>query len=429
MLKHLLRVGGGKPASWQGAGPQPDDPAAWADVLDRHLEENVLARWFPRCVDHEGGGFRQSYRRDWTEGSPEPKSLVFQARMTWVAATVARLRPDLDLPFQGYALHGLRFLRQALWDRECGGLFWSEDRPDQKHAYGISFGLLAAAAVHRSTGDSEALSLAMDIFSWLDTHAHDRAGRGYREALDREGTPWPSSREPGTCDLIGTPLGQRSSNTHLHLLEAFTECYRAWPDPLVRDRLKELLDMVRRILERNPGSLPRTFSEDWVPIDTTASYGHDLEVAYWLVEAANAAGEQEEAGSWTAARLLSEHALRYGFDHAHGGFFLEGPVGRPAEIREKVWWVQVEALCTLALLHFRFSAETSEYHRRFQETWSFVDRHMIDRRFGGWFGTVSENGRKRLDPRKGHAWKAAYHTVRALLTTSAAFGRLAWNQE
>jgi mannobiose 2-epimerase len=399
----------------------PLDPESWAAILEEHLEDQILRPWFPKCLDEAYGGFQQSYLRDWREGPAEPKSLVFQARMTWVAATVARHRPRLRRTYHAYALHGLNFLREALWDREYGGFFWSEERPDEKHMYGMAFGILATAAVYRVTGDPAALTLAKDAFHWSEEHAHDVSGLGFREALNRDGTPLADKEVPGKHDLIGTPLGQRSSNTHLHLLEAFVELYKAWPDPSVERQIQELAKLVERVLPDGSSSVPKTFSPAWEPSDTTSSYGHDLEFASWLVEAAEALGEAGELDPWPLAGRLTHNALEYGFDRHHGGFFLEGPPGQPAMRREKIWWVQAEALCTLSMFHRRSGGESADYLARFRHTWSFLTAHILDRRFGEWFGAVSENGRRRLDKRKGHAWKTAYHGTRALLTSSQAF--------
>lgn len=398
-----------------------EDETCWSDRLDEHLDSVVLRPWFPRCLDRDRGGFRQSFMRDWTPGTWEPKALVFQSRMTWVAATVARSRQVLDTPFLGYASHGFSFLRETFWDDMDGGFFWGEDLRDEKHVYGIAFGILAAAAVHRSSQDPEALNLAKEAFAWLEEHARDHPGIGYREALNRDGTPRTPQRGSSGVDLIGTPLGLRSSNTHIHLLEAFAELYRVWPDPLLKTRIQELLDLFRKVLLSKGPSVPKTFTSDGNHVDGTSSYGHDLEVAYWLVAATTATGVPTGPDPGAEARFLVDHALSYGFDRTHGGFFLEGPDGRPAQRREKVWWVQAEGLCTLSLLHKLFGDDSPLYLHRFMDTWSFISRHLVDKRFGGWFGRVSENGRRRLDKRKGHQWMSAYHSTRALDTAAAIF--------
>jgi mannobiose 2-epimerase len=424
MLKWLFPAHRDRILPGESPGSADREPVFLADSLERHLRGQVLSCWFPRCIDHLRYGYHQSYLRDWTHGPPEPKSLVFQSRMTWVTGTVARLRPDLRTAYLDHARHGLTCLRDHLWDKEHGGFFWDGNRGAEKHAYGLAFGILGAVAAHRGTGDPDALTLAQRAFRWLDEHAHDRVFGGYVEALNRDGSNLNRNDSHGTHDLIGTPYGLKSANTHLHLLEAFTELYRAWPDPGLRERLEESLSLLRDVMVQRVGYVPRHFSRDWARQDDAASFGHDLEAAFLLAEGTAVVGRPEDEETWAVVRRLTDHSVRYGQDPRYGGFFLEAEPGGGPVRREKVAWVQAEALNTLAFLQERFAGETVAYYESFLETWRFVLRRLADDRFGEWYGIVSEDGRQRIDTRKGHAWKAAYHTVRALLNAADAFRRL-----
>ena len=62
-----------------------------ANEIDRLLRNKVLAVWYPRCIDQIYGGFKPIWP---TRGETE-KYVVFQARMAWIAATVAGYAPDL----------------------------------------------------------------------------------------------------------------------------------------------------------------------------------------------------------------------------------------------------------------------------------------------------------------------------------------------
>ena len=65
-----------------------------AEALDAHLRRDVLAKWYPACVD-KAGGFHQNFARDWTRGADTNRFLVYQARQTWVAARAAMYAPAL----------------------------------------------------------------------------------------------------------------------------------------------------------------------------------------------------------------------------------------------------------------------------------------------------------------------------------------------
>ena len=54
------------------SGESTADPAAssaerqtLADQLERHWREELLPRWFPRCVDTKHGGFYANFGEDW----------------------------------------------------------------------------------------------------------------------------------------------------------------------------------------------------------------------------------------------------------------------------------------------------------------------------------------------------------------------------
>jgi mannobiose 2-epimerase len=406
--------------------------------VEAHLLDQIVPAWFPRCVNRETGGFRQDFHRDWKSGTAGPRTLVFQARATWAAAALARAYPSRSREFGGYALHGAAFLKARLWDRVHGGFHWDETGEGEKHAYGMAFGIMAAAAVHRATGEEEALNTAIEAFEWLDRHAHDEVSGGYREALGPEGgsptaeggrPPFdqgqpasPGRRPPaegGPSDRIGNPRGRKSSDTHLHLLEAFLELREVWPDPVLETRLRELLHLVRTRLIREPGFLPGSFSRDWTPRDDKASFGHDLEMAFLLLQCeALGFGTSSEAGGETA-RALAMHALEHGFDGRNGGFFLEGRAGAPAHRREKVWWVQAESFNALAALYRRFGSGSPDFLTPALRTWDFILRCQADFRHGEWYAVVHGEGDVVLDDRKGYEWKAPYHTTRSLLAAVA----------
>jgi len=407
--------------------------AQLAEVLDTHLRRDVLAHWFPRCMD-EAGGFHQCFARDWTP-KPEPyRFLVYQARQTWTAARVMQYDPALAPEYRRYVAHGLAYLRGVMADPEDGGLYFrvgtdgkvSEKFGTQKHAYGLSFVIYAGATAYEATGDEGALALASETFAWFDAHAHDDANGGYFEALSRAGHPLRTTLEGDGRDAIGTPLGYKSMNAHIHLLEAVTALYRAWPEPAVRARLEELLALVRDRIQVPPGALNYYFTPDWRPVPMHDSFGHDIETAYLMVEASAALGRPDDPGTWQVARAIVDHALDWGWDKQHGGFYYSGQAFAQAFERFKSWWTQAEGLNVLLLMHERYGGQTDRYWRAFRKQLRFIWDHQVDHAHGGWYARVSEDGTSLVSgPDKANPWKAAYHNVRALVETVERLRRLA----
>lgn len=378
--------------------PKEIEASLWRDVLDR---------WFPACVDPQGG-FRQRFGPAFEPQDDGVRSLVFQSRMVWVCASVAAQRPA----FGTFARDGARYLRERFQDKASGALVWSlapDGRPttDERHAYGIAFAVYGLAATARLGGDKESLECAKRAFGYLERFHHDPVSGGYFEATDGQGQP--KLDEKGE-DSIGTPFGQKSQNTHLHLMEAFTELYRAWPDRLVRKRLEETLGLFTKELFAEPGHLVPFTRRDWTPVSKDTSYGHDIEAAHLMLDAAKALGHRDDPLVLRRARALADNVLAHGWDAESGGIYYGGDEGGPTQ-RMKNWWAEAEALLGFATLWKRTG--DPRYARALSTTWTFIRDNQIDHAHGGWYEEV---GRPEMP--KGHAWKAAYHDGRALLFTA-----------
>jgi mannobiose 2-epimerase len=261
----------------------------------------------------------------------------------------------------------------------------------------------------------------------MDAHAHDARHGGYFEWLTRDGRVVKGAEGKGRVQAIpvsGFPLGYKSMNTHIHLLESFTELYDVWKDETLRRRLAELLFIVRDKISVEPGAMGLYFKNDWRALPGHDSYGHDVEAAYLMLEAAEALGRADDAATARMARMLVDHALAYGWDESFGGFFREGTAAGEVEDMRKEWWVQFEGLNTLLLMHERYGRETDAYFKAFQQQWEFIRERQVDKEFRGVYDTVERDGTPTNTP-KARIWKAAYHDGRALLNVTERLRRLA----
>ena len=402
-----------------------------ADEVEATLHHDVLDVWFPRNIDNQNGGFYSGFDRKWETTPSEGKFSVFQGRMTWVASQIVIQRPELKDKFLPIARHGLDFLNDVLWDKEYGGFYWGVDDHgkvsaafgDRKELYGESFALYGAAAAYQATKDAKALQLAQNAFRWIDTHAHDPRNGGYFEVLTREGkvveADATAANSPG-----GFFIGYKSMNTHIHLLESFSQLYEVWKDDTVRKRLEELLAIVRDKICVQPGVMNLYFTNDWRPIPDHDSYGHDVETAYLMLEAEEVLGVTHDPRTERMARMLVDHALAYGWDSDMGGFYEEGTTFGKAEDKRKEWWVQFEGLNSLLLMHEKYGKETSVYFDAFLKQWQFIREHQIDPEFHGVYQVVGPDGTTE-NSTKGQIWKAAYHDGRGLLNVKARLKKLA----
>ncbi len=390
--------------------------AALAPALRRNLEETVVAFWYPKSIDRAHGGYILAFDESGALTKPASKMIVTQARMVWLFARLVRAgyrRADmLDAAAQGY-----RFLADRMWDREHGGFYWEVDpsgtivTDGDKYLYGQSFALYALSEYAQVSGDRAALDLAGRTFDLIVQHGHDPEFGGYFEFRLRD---W-SAPPPDRASHVGGPPGAKLMNTHLHLLESVAEYYRASHSSVARDRLFELITIQSNaVVRKELTACTDQYTRDWKPIlDGSAarvSYGHDLENIWLLANAVRTLG-QSNAPLVDLYRRLFAYSMKYGFDEENGGFFSTGAFNAPADQRQKIWWVQAEALVS-ALTMFELTGDP-QYADVFARTWRWVNEHQTDWTHGEWFQEVLPGGKTRGV--KADAWKAGYHNGRALL--------------
>src|SRR5690606_13127432 len=174
-------------------------------------------------------------------------------------------------------------------------------------------------------------------FLWLDKYARDPGYDGYFQVLNRDGSPLPRSQAASTRFGEKALIGLKEFNSSIHLLEAFTTLYQVWPDDLVRSRLEEMYHIVSETMRDERGFLKLYFYPDWTLVpdgDQEAlgasdyyqqhvTFGHDVETAFLLYEAAEAL-HLDMSDLLPKIKRMVDHALDHGWDTAHGGYFDQG---------------------------------------------------------------------------------------------------------
>ncbi len=401
----------------------------------RHAaKEGLLDKWYPQSIDTLYGGFLSTFTYDFKPDGAQDKMIVTQARHVWSNAKASEFYPDVPY-YKPSAQHGFYFLRDVMWDKTYGGFYNLVDRKGNvlstiKEAYGNAFGIYALAAYYHCSGDTGALNLAKKAFLWMERYSHDAVYKGYYQHLNRDGSH--VIRDASTPSTAET--GYKDQNSSIHLLEALTELYSVWPDKLVRERLHEMLLLIRDVITTPRGNLQLFFTPDWKPVtyrDSSekvildhrnldhVSFGHDVETAYLMLEASHALGIKNDTKTMAAGKKMVDHALKNGWDMAIGGFYDEGyyfktKPGITIIKDSKNWWAQAEGLNTLLLMSENYPADTMHYFQKFKLLWSYVQTYMIDHTYGDWYEEGLDKEPERRTALKGHIWKATYHNFRAL---------------
>ena len=380
----------------------------YREEMDRELQ-SILQYWMLNTPDEKQGGFIGQIDGEDRPHPEAPKGLVLNSRILW--AFSAAWRHTGQCLYGLFATRAYEYLISRFFDPKSGGVFWSLDAAGQplntrKQMYGQAFALYGLGEYYRATGDIAVLDKAIELYRIMEAHGFDPAQGGYFEAYDRDWQPLDDLR------LSEKDANEKKTmNTHLHILEAYTTLYLAWPDEGLKDKIRHLLGIFdSRIIDAATGHLGLFFTARWQGRSGIVSYGHDIEAAWLLHEAATVISDPQ----WT--RITAEHCLRIAditleaIDE-DGGLWYEWEDGHP--VREKHWWPQAEAM--VGFLRAWSISGDERWWEASVRVWSFVKNHIRDPKGNEWFWGVDAAGTPMPGQDKAGFWKCPYHNSRACM--------------
>jgi cellobiose epimerase len=377
------------------------------------LLEDAIGFWLKHGRDEQFGGFHGTLNRFGEPIEPTHKGLVQQARHLWTFSAYYWRVPEADVARRAAVKERadelFRFIVQHFLDPTDNEFYLRVDRQGNptdrdKHLYSNSFAIYGLAEYAQGFDSEQARQLALACFRSIDKSCHDAQFGGYDQ------TQRPNWLSRGAA---------KDTNTHIHLMESFTNLYRATKDRQVWPRADELVNLVLTKHVQPSHQMHSEFARDFTPIGApTISYGHDIETAWLLFDTIAALGLKDQDSLYERAFQLGSNAARLGFDPKLGGFFEEGIPNGPATKLEKIWWIQAEAIAGLYRLY--------QYKRdpklldKLEQTIAFVEKYQRDPNQGEWYWSVLPDGSLgQHRDNKSEEWKSSYHLIRALLFTRA----------
>jgi mannobiose 2-epimerase len=392
----------------------PDDLKDFSQRVSDQLFGHIMPFWCGPALDHEQGGWMGWLSNDLKPDRTQPKGLIVNSRILWAFSAVHRARPEKL--FQQMAGRALDFVMNRFWDAQHGGAFWRLDDSgrvldDSKKIYGQAFYIYALAEYHQAFGGKAVLERAIQLFELIERHAHDPKNGGYIEVCRRD---W--SEAGAEARLSDKDMNEKKSmNNHLHVLEAYTNLYRAWPKPRVAERLRELIQLFeQRILDARTQHFHHFFDETWQVRSDTYTFGHDIEGTWLLCEAAEVLGDTALLKRVCAAALrMAEVTLQEGMD-AEGALSYEGKGGKVIDPGRECW-PQAEAVVGF-LNAFQLSGD-AKFFTAARRVLDFIENRLVDHVHGEWFWRINVDGQPDLKLPKVSEWKGPYHGSRACLET------------
>ncbi len=378
------------------------------EQVEKELRNNILKFWCEYAPDNENGGFYGFISKDLEVNDHHDKASVLNARILWTYSKAYRLYKQKS--FLDMAVRAYEYIRKHFINYETMGVYWLLDykgKPvDTKNqVYANAFTIYALSEYFRAAGDKSALDLAVKLFEALEEHARDKAHGGYLEAFAADWSPL-SDMSLSEKDM-NVP---KSMNTHLHVLEAYTNLLRVWDSDKLKASLDALLkNVLEHIVDKNSWRFELFFSLDWTPCSDITSFGHDIEGSWLIYEAAEVLGDGmmlEKAR--TASIRMAEKALLNGMDEEFGGMYNELHDTKLDD--NKDWWPQAEAVVGF------FNAWQLTGDRNFLDAsykcWQFIDKYIVDPKNGEWHWGVTRDGSRVTSSEKAGQWKCPYHNSR-----------------
>ncbi|AYL94099.1 AGE family epimerase/isomerase [Mucilaginibacter celer] len=372
---------------------------------------NILSYWINNAVDDVNGGFWGKIDNDNVITADAPKGSVLNARILWSFSAAYNQNPDevyLQMANRAYD-----YIQTYFVDDEFGGVYWSVDYRGQKQdtkkqVYANAFVIYALSKYFIASGKESAKTEAVELYKLLVDKSYDIDKTGYFEAFTRDWQPIDDLR------LSAKDANEKKTmNTHLHVLEGYSNLYRIWPDESLKKQIETIINnFFDHFIDAVNHHLVLFFEEDWTRKSDMVSFGHDIEATWLLLEAAEVIGNHELILKAREVCIAIAEVTIKGLD-TDGGLWYEYEPEADHLIKEKHWWVQAEAM--VGFYNAWQVSGDKKYLELAVANWAFIKNKILDKQNGEWFWGIKADGSIMPGEDKAGLWKCPYHNSRACL--------------
>jgi mannobiose 2-epimerase len=333
------------------------------------------------------------------------------ARILWTFSSASLYFKD-SLYIE-YAKRAKEYIFKYFFDAENGGTYWmlnADGTPanTKKQIYSQAFFIYGLVEYYRVTRDKQCLDKAVELFRLLEEHSFDVKHNGYFEAYSKD---WVLLEDLRLSEKDANE--KKTMNTHLHILEAYTNLFRVWDDPLLEKQLRNLIELfLDKIVNDKTHHLDLFFDEDWDCKSTLFSYGHDIEAAWLLDEAALVLGDIDLMNKVHAVSLRIANAAAEGLQ-VDGSIINEKNSETGHLDTNCDWWPQAEAV--VGFFNAYELSKEENYALKALAGWEFINHNLVDKKNGEWYWSVSAAGKADTANDKAGFWKCPYHNSRMCL--------------
>ncbi|WP_418509842.1 AGE family epimerase/isomerase [Corallibacter sp.] len=372
---------------------------------------NILNYWTENTLDLKYGGFVgriDHYNNIIPEAS---KGIILNTRILWsFSAASNHLKTN---EYKNICDRAYEYLKKHFNDPINEGLYWELDfkgntTNSRKQIYAQAFGIYALSEYYMFSKNEDAKNWAIKLFKLIEKHAKDTKKLGYLEAFNKDWSPIEDMRL-SEKDMNAS----KTMNTHLHILEAYTSLAKIYDNDDLKESLTVLTSLFLNTFLNKENHYELFFDDDWNLLSNSVSYGHDIEAAWLVIEAAKQINNNELLKKANKVAIdVANTFLDEGID-TEGAVINEKNISTNHKDTDRHWWPQVEAL--VGLKYAYELTNDNKYINASQKIWQFTKNNLLDSKNGEWFFRVDKLGNIYKNEDKVSMWKAPYHTSRACI--------------
>jgi len=391
--------------------------------VKQNLEDNILKFWLDKVTDNENGGYYGRVDGKDNVHADAEKGAILNARILWAFSAAYRVlrKPE----YLTAATRARDYIFNHFIDKKYGGVFWSLDCKGnpidtKKQTYAIGFTIYGLSEYVRATADRESLKAAVGLYNDIESNAFDSKNNGYIEALTREWAPIADMRLSDKDEN-----GSRTMNTHLHIIEPYTNMLRAlkendelrneYKDEYIRieKSTRNLLDIfTEKLLNKETWHLDLFFNDEWQGKRNIESFGHDIEASWLLHETALVINDRKVLDYIEPIICRIAAAADEGI-HQEGAMVYEHWKDNDKYDLQRQWWVQCENVIGHINL-YQYFGNKDALDTAFR-CWQFIKDKLVDYKGGEWHWAMLEDGTINTKDDKAGFWKCPYHNSRMCL--------------
>lgn len=371
----------------------------YANQYKTELLEHVIPFWLNHSKDMDFGGYFTSLNR-YGEVFDTDKFMWLQGREVWLFAMLYN-KVEQKQEWLEMALHGALFMKKYGRDAE-GNWYFSLTRDGEPliqpyNIFSDCFAAMAFSELYKATKEDEFRQIAITTFNKIIKRQNNPKGI-YNKSV------------PGTRPLKNFSLPMILCNLSLIMEDVLgTDNVNKTIQPLIHEVMDVFYDNESGLIRENV-TPDGKFSDSYE--GRLINPGHTNESMWFMMDLAVRNNDKDLIDK--AIKILLRSTEK-GWDKQHGGIFyfldIKGHPTQQLEWDQKLWWVHIETLISLAKAYRLTGNETCKTW--FETIHNYTWTHFKDPEYAEWFGYLNREGKPLLQL-KGGKWKGCFHVPRGL---------------